>query len=291
MSARLAWGTTGDLTQVGPRPIEEESMRRVWLLIAAAIAASAVLAACGGSGAAPTGSPSASTSSSSTSSPPVTSPSPSTSGPGSGAIDPNNFVVGVTNPWFPLTPGTTFIYEGVKDGKPSVVTYRITSKTKVILGVTTTVISDILRLNGKVEERTLDWYAQDKQGNVWYFGEATATFDAKGNVISREGSWQAGVDGAQPGIFMPAHPIVGKTYRQEYYKGHAEDHFKILSFAGSFTVPYGHFTRLLKTGEWTPLEPAIYGNKYYRKGLGLVAEQDTRGSSEYTYLVRVIKAK
>lgn len=205
------------------------------------------------------------------------------------AVDPANFGTAVTNPWFPLKPGTTLIYKGSKNNKPSVVTYVVTHKTKVILGVTTTVINDTLRLSGKVEEKTIDWYAQDKQGNVWYFGEATKTLDAKGHVLSTEGSWQAGVNGAEPGIYMPAQPKVGQTYRQESYKGHAEDHFKILSFNGSQTVPFGSFSHLLKTREWTPLEPTIAGNKYYKKGLGLVAERDTKGSNEFTLLVKVIK--
>jgi hypothetical protein len=211
--------------------------------------------------------------------------------PGSTArvVDPANFVTTVTNPWFPLKPGTTFILKGSKNNKPSVVTYVVTRKTKVILGVTTTVINDTLRLSGKVEEKTVDWYAQDKQGNVWYFGEATKTLDAKGHVLSTEGSWQAGVNGAEPGIYMPAHPKVGLTFRQEFYKGHAEDHFKVISLQASQTVPLGSFSHLLKTREWTPLEPGVLGNKYYKKGLGLVAERDTKGSNEFTLLVKVTK--
>jgi hypothetical protein len=205
------------------------------------------------------------------------------------SINPSDFARHITNPWLPLKPGSVKIYKGMKDGKHSTVTYTVTNKTKVIEGVTTTVISDILRENGKVAERTTDWYVQDKKGNVWYFGEATATLDSKGNVLSTEGSWQAGVDGAVPGIAMPAHPTVGTTFRQEYFKGHAEDHFKILSRHASFTVPYGHFTGLVKTGEWTPLEPTVYGNKYYKTGLGLVAEKDTKGSTEFTYLAKVVK--
>src|SRR3954452_7756717 len=139
-----------------------------------------------------------------------------------------NFVRTVDNPWFPLKTGSVWHYRGVKDGKPSRDVVKVTGATKTILGVTTTAVSDRLYENGRLEERTTDWYTQDRKGNVWYFGENTAELDSHGKVKSTEGTWQAGVNGAQPGIYMPAHPHPGQTGRQEFYKGHAEDHFRVL---------------------------------------------------------------
>ena len=142
---------------------------------------------------------------------------------------PANFVAEVDNPWFPLKPGTTYVYRGAKDGKPSREMLEVTHLTKTIQGVRAMVLHDNLYLAGKLAERTSDWYAQDADGNVWYLGEDTAEFDRNGRITSTEGSWQAGVDGAEAGIYMPAHPKVGESYSQEYYKGHAEDHFRVVS--------------------------------------------------------------
>ena len=143
------------------------------------------------------------------------------------------FVEHIDNPWFPLVPGTTYIYRGMKDGEPSREVLRVTHRTKVIQGVRCTVLEDRLYLSGRLEERTTDWYAQDEKGNVWYFGEETAELDERGRVTSREGSWQAGVDGAKAGIYMPAEPKVGESFRQEFYAGHAEDHFRVEDLAAS----------------------------------------------------------
>ncbi len=190
-------------------------------------------------------------------------------------IKPANFVRAVDNPWFPLKPGTTLIYTGVKDGKHAREVLQVTHRTEKIKGVTATVLRDRLYLDGKLGEDTTDWYAQDKRGDVVYFGESTKKLDANGNLTDTEGSWKTGVNGAQPGIFMPAHPKVGQTFRQEFSKGHAEDHFKILS------------TRPLKTEEWTPLEPDVISNKYYVRGIGTVREVDVKGSDEHLELVSV----
>ena len=147
--------------------------------------------------------------------------------PGSTAVaggpEPGRFTGRVTNPWFPLKPGTTYVYRGARDGKPARDVLTVTRRTKTIQGVRCVVVEDLLYLDGKLHERTNDWYTQDVDGNVWYFGEATAELDDKGRVTTTEGSWQAGRNGAKAGIFMPAHPTVGYTGRQEYYKGHAED--------------------------------------------------------------------
>jgi hypothetical protein len=185
------------------------------------------------------------------------------------------FVRTVDNPWFPLKPGSVWRYRGVKDGKPSRDIVRVTGRTKTILGVTTTAVSDRLYLSGRLEERTTDWYAQDSRGNVWYFGEDTAELDPRGHVKTREGSWQAGVNGARQGLFMPANPRVGQSGLQEFLKGHAEDHFKVLRRTRT----------TLLTKEWTPLEPGVIDHKYYRRGVGTVLEKTVRGGDERNTLV------
>jgi hypothetical protein len=190
------------------------------------------------------------------------------------------FVSGVTNPWFPLKPGTTFIYTGQKDGQHGRDVVTVTRKTKVIRGVRCTAVSDRLYVNGNLAERTMDWYAQDAIGRVWYFGEDTAELNKAGKVTSREGTWQAGVRGAQAGIFMPAHPKVGASFRQEYYKGHAEDHFAVVSLSASVVVPYTASAHGLLTKEWTPLEPDTLDHKLYVRGIGLVQEETIKGGDE-----------
>jgi hypothetical protein len=194
--------------------------------------------------------------------------------PGQG---PGRFSAQVDNPWFPLTPGTTYVYTGVKDGKPARDVLTVTRQTRTIRGAPCVVVEDRLYLRGRLAERTTDWYSQDRQGNVWYFGEATAELDARGRVTSTEGSWQAGLDGAEPGIYMPAHPRVGQSGRQELYKGHAEDHFRVV----------GLFANALLTDEWTPLEPGALGRKLYVRGVGTVVERAVKGGDEYLELISV----
>jgi len=202
-------------------------------------------------------------------------------------IDPSQFSSTVDNPWFPLTPGTTFVYEGVKDGKPSRDVYTVTNDTKTIDGVPCVVVHDSLYLAGALEEETLDYYSQDPQGNVWYFGEDTRELDAKGRTTSTEGTWHAGVDGAEPGVFMEADPFVGHQFRQEYYQGHAEDRYRVLDLSASVTVPFGSFASALLTMEWTALEPDVLDHKYYVRGVGEVAELSVRGPMEQARLVSV----
>jgi hypothetical protein len=180
------------------------------------------------------------------------------------------FVRHVTNPWFPLEPGTVFTYTGEKDRKQGRDVVTVTDGTKVIRGVRCTAVSDRLYVRGRLAERTTDWYAQDAHGTVWYFGEDTAELNAAGKVTSREGTWQAGVHGAQAGIFMPAQPKVGQSFRQEYLKGHADDHFAVIKLAG----------RSLLTKEWTPLEPGTLDHKVYERGTGLVKEETVKGGNE-----------
>jgi hypothetical protein len=190
------------------------------------------------------------------------------------------FVRGVNNPWFPLKPGTTFVYTGRKDGRPGRDVVKVTSRTRTIRGVRCTEVDDRLFLNDRLAERTTDWYAQDAQGNVWYFGEATAELNKSGHVTSREGSWQAGADDARAGVFMVAKPQVGKSFRQEYYKGHAEDHFTVLSLSASVVVPYTASAHALLTKEWTPLEPDTLDHKLYIRGIGLAKEETIKGGDE-----------
>jgi hypothetical protein len=161
----------------------------------------------------------------------------------------------------------------------------VTRKTKTIQGVRCTVVHDDLFVEGRLAERTSDWYAQDRDGNVWYFGESTAELDEAGKVTSTEGSWQAGSDGAKAGIFMPARPEVGKSFRQEYYKGQAEDHFQVLSLGASVRVPFVASKQALLTKEWTPLEPGVIDHKYYVRGIGTVKEQTIKGGDERNLLV------
>jgi len=193
---------------------------------------------------------------------------------------PARFVAQVSNPWFPLTPGTTYVYVGEKDGQRGRDVVKVTGRTKTIRGVRCTAVDDRLYANGHLAERTTDWYAQDADGNVWYFGEATAELDKAGRVTSHEGTWQAGVDGAQEGIVMPAHPKVGQSYRQEYLAGHAEDHFAVLSVDESVVGPYTASPHALLTKEWTPLEPGVLDHKLYVRGVGLVKEETIKGGSE-----------
>ena len=190
------------------------------------------------------------------------------------------FVRSVTNPWFPLKPGTTFVYTGRKDGQKGRDVVKVTHRTRRIRGVVCTAVADRLYLRGRLAERTTDWYAQDARGNVWYFGEATAELSRAGKVTSREGSWLAGVGGAREGVYMPARPKVGRTFRQEYFKGHAEDHFAVVSLSASVLVPYTASAHALLTKEWTPLEPDTLDHKLYIRGIGLVKEETIRGGDE-----------
>ena len=192
-------------------------------------------------------------------------------------IDPASFSPNVTNPFFPLTPGRTLVYTGTKDGKKALDLVATTSRTRVIDGVRTRVVEDRLYLDNVLEERTSDYYAQDRCGNVWYFGEDTAELDRHGHVVSTEGSFHAGVDGAQPGVFMQAHPQVGRRFRQEWYEGQAEDVFKVVDRSSPVTVPYGSFRHALRTAETTALEPEVLDNKYYVRGIGEVAELSVKG--------------
>jgi len=202
------------------------------------------------------------------------------------SIDPADFTTKIDNKYFPLEPGTTFVYKGKTEDGTEGDTVAVTSDTKNIMGVECVVVDDRVTEGGELTEKTYDWYAQDKEGNVWYFGEDSKEYK-NGKVTSTGGSWEAGKDGAKPGIIMPADPKVSKTYRQEYYKGEAEDMAKALKLDGSVKVPYGSFKHVLVTDEWTPLEPNVAEHKYYAAGVGNVKEVATKGPQETLGLVDV----
>jgi hypothetical protein len=194
----------------------------------------------------------------------------------------------ITNPWFPLKPGTTYVYQGLKDGVSAVDILRVTHRTRVIDGVRCVVIDDRSYFNGRLAERTTDWYAQDKAGNVWYYGEATAELNPNGTVKTTTGSFQAGKNGARGGIFMPAHPRVGDAYQQEFAKEKAEDRFKILSLSAHITTPGGSSRHAMLTKETTPLEPGTIDHKTYVRGIGTVLEVTVKGGNERFVLVSVL---
>jgi hypothetical protein len=213
-------------------------------------------------------------------------PIPPLDGPYDWTIDPKSFVSTIDNPYFPLEPGTTLVYEGRSDGERQVVTIEVTRKTKEILGVTCVVVKDTVEVDGEVAEFTYDWYAQDVDGNVWYMGEDTKEYE-NGKISSTEGSWEAGVDGALPGVIMAADPTVGLAYTQEHYAGEAEDKARVIRVGDSVTVPFGSFHDVLVTEEWTPLEPRFLENKYYAPGVGVVFEELVKGGHEVNRLVEV----
>ena len=191
----------------------------------------------------------------------------------------------VDNPWFPLKPGTRSIYRGHEDGMHSRDVVTVTYRTKRIEGVVCRVVHDHLFLNGRLRERTSDFYAQTKAGTVWYFGENTAELNRQGQVVSREGSFQSGRDGAQAGIFMPAHARVGQTFQQENYPGHAEDKFRIHSLSSHVTTPLLSSRHGMLTREWTRLEPGVVDHKYYIRDIGNVGEKTIRGGNDFQQLV------
>jgi hypothetical protein len=201
----------------------------------------------------------------------------------------SSFTANVTNAWFPLTPGKILVYTGDKDRIPAIDIFVPTRRTKVIDGVRTRVVEDRLYTRGFLGERTSDYYAQDRCGNVWYFGEDTAELNRQGKVTSRSGSFHAGVNGAQPGVFMQAHPRTGREFRQEWAPGQAEDTYHALDFSSSATVPFGSFHgTLLRTAETTALEPGVLDNKFYLRGVGSVLETTVKGGHETLRLSEVI---
>ena len=203
------------------------------------------------------------------------------------AIDPATFTTSITNEWFPLAPGTVFVYDGEEDGEKQHNEVTVTHDTKVVDGVTCVVVHDVVFIAGKVREDTYDWYAQAADGAVWYFGEDTKELHADGSVSSREGSWESGKDGAQPGIIMTAHPTVGQHYRQEYRKGEAEDMATVTETGATATAPAGSYDDVLVVEETSRLEPDLREEKRYASGVGFVSSDTLKGGDEKWALVRI----
>jgi hypothetical protein len=191
-------------------------------------------------------------------------------------FDPKDFVDGVDHRFFPLKPGTRWVYTGVEDGAKETNVVLVTSERKEILGISAITVLDRVFVEGELEEKTFDWFAQDSRGNVWYLGEDTREFE-NGKVVSTEGSWEAGVNGAVPGIIMPANPQPGQHYQQEFLEGEAEDEASITSLGLDITVPFGSFHNCLKTVEFTRLEPGVSEAKFYCPEVGFVKARGIQG--------------
>jgi hypothetical protein len=233
---------------------------RTWMHILTLVPLLVLAAACGGDGDSGAGSPTATR--------PEAAALPRGSEPVK--LDPADFVAEIDNPYWPMRPGSTWVYrETDAEGAVQRVDVTVTGRTKTILGIDAAVVHDVVTQDGELVEDTYDWYAQDTSGNVWYLGEATKEFE-NGEVTTTAGSWEAGVDGAQPGIIVPADPRVGLAYRQEYYAGEAEDEGEILSVDERAEVPFGSFGDLLMTKDTTPLDPEILEHKFYAEGVGPV---------------------
>jgi hypothetical protein len=202
--------------------------------------------------------------------------------------NPGDFVHPKSNPYFPLTPGLVTHLRGSDGNQHFREVVRVTRRTTVVDGIRCHVIRDVLhRRDGSLAERTRDWDANDNDGNVWYFGERTATYHRDGSLGSREGSWRAGVDGARPGKIMPADPRPTLAYRQEYQRGVAEDQAWIVQRGMRRTVPAGRYRQVVRSLEWSRLEPGVVSQKFYAPGVGIIAEKDVAGGHETFVLTSV----
>ena len=201
-------------------------------------------------------------------------------------LDPADFTTRIDHPYWPMRPGTVWHLVEKDDGETQRVTITVTRDTTLIAGIEARIVHDVVRAGGRVVEDTLDWYAQDTTGSIWYLGEDTRAYDEDGSV-STEGSWQHGVDGAFAGVLLPARPRPGCSYREEYRSGEAEDRAVVLALSEAVTVPAGSFRRLLHTANTTPLEPTLLENKFYARGVGPVLEVDLSPSFSSAVLVRL----
>jgi hypothetical protein len=202
-----------------------------------------------------------------------------------------DFTTEIDNPYWPMEPGTRWTYREIdEEGREVDVVVIVTSETKKLAnGVTARVVRDTVSQDGQLIEDTFDWYAQDNDGNVWYLGEDTAEFE-NGEISSRDGSWEAGVDGALPGVIIPAEPEPGLKYRQEYYEGEAEDNGEVLSTEEMAEVPFGQFDEMLLTKDTIALEPDVLEYKLYAKGVGPVLVLGVSGGAGREELVEVDQA-
>jgi hypothetical protein len=200
-------------------------------------------------------------------------------------LDPADFTSEIDNPWMPLRTGSRWVYRET-DGEGNVQRVEVTvlAETREVIGIEVRIVHDLVTEDGERVEDTYDWYAQDSDGNVWYFGEDTKEFE-NGKVSTRAGSWEAGVDGAQPGILIPGEPSVGMKYRQEYDEGEAEDAAQVLSLEEKVEVPHGTFDAVVMTKDFTPLEPDILEHKFFARGVGMVLALTISGGSDREELV------
>ena len=202
-------------------------------------------------------------------------------------LDPAHFVGVIDNPYYPLPVGQTLVYRGVKDGQTQIDRVTVLSKTRVVEGITATVVRDVAKHGNRLLEKTFDWFAQDDQGTVWYLGENTKAYGRNGN-IDTSGSWESDVNDAEPGGIMEPDPQVPDAYRQEYLAGEAEDTAWIVDRGGTVTVPYGTLHRALTSLEFARIEPGVIDQKIYAPGIGIVQEVSRDGEHETALLVRVI---
>lgn len=190
----------------------------------------------------------------------------------------------VDNPYFPLPVGARWVYEGASDGEAERIEVEVLDETRRIMGIEAVVVRDRASINGELAEDTLDFFTQDRDGNVWYLGEETAEYE-DGEVTTTAGSFLAGVDGAQPGLIMLAEPAVGDAYRQEFYVGEAEDMGEVVALGGTGTTPFGSFEDVLTTRDWTPLEPEVTEEKQYAPGVGAISAETVDGGDAKIELV------
>jgi hypothetical protein len=209
--------------------------------------------------------------------------------PATDDINPENFTTIINNPFLPLEPSNTFIYKGSKEGSKQRDVFAVTDRTIVIDGVTCRVVHDRVFMQGVLQEDTFDYFAQDRDGNVWYFGEDTEELDKRGRVVSTAGTWRAGVDGAQPGVIMEAHPKVRDHYFQEVAAPIAQDEAIVLNLHEIVAVPFGKFTNCLQTKEFTQLEPGNVEHKFYARGIGCILGVVVKGGKERLALVNIVR--
>lgn len=214
--------------------------------------------------------------------------------PGDGGVyapvlDPADFVTVIDNPYLPFLPGTKWVYEGDSDGAVERIEVEVLTETREIEGITATVVRDTVYVDGELAEDTYDWFAQDKAGNVWYLGEDTHEYE-DGVAVNADGSWEHGLDGAVGGMVMPADPTVGDAYRQEFYRGEAEDMAEILKIGAHKSIDLGDYDGVVVTKDWTPLEPDVAEEKWYAPGVGSIYSTHTLGKAETVELVEFTPA-
>ena len=199
-------------------------------------------------------------------------------------LDPANFVDVIDNPYLPFKPGMAWVYEGESDGETERIEVVVTDERRDVQGISATVVRDTVHVGGELVEDTYDWFAQDTEGNVWYLGEDSTAYESDGTT-SKEGSWEYGVDGALPGVVMPAAPSKGDSYRQEFYPGEAEDLGEVIRVGEDMTIGIGKYTNVVVTQDWNPLDPETIEYKYYAPGVGKIYSEHVRGAPETVELV------